>query len=55
MQGNVQQGGANYTETLLATVHNTHIALLTFIAPQSVYSDEDRLAFADIRASLRFV
>jgi hypothetical protein len=55
IRGSVQRSGANYTESVLATVHRNHLFTLIQSAPQSIYADEDRLVFSDIRSSLQFV
>ena len=55
IQGNVQKSGVNDTETLFATVHNNHLYVLTQIAPQSVYADEESLIFSKMRASLQLL
>ncbi len=55
IQGNVQQDGANYTTTMLATVHNNHIYVLTQMAPQNVYADEESVVFSTIRNSFKFL
>ncbi|HZT99133.1 MAG TPA: hypothetical protein VFA10_05705 [Ktedonobacteraceae bacterium] len=55
VQGSMQKSGANYTGTILTTIHGNH--LLTFIqsAPQSIYADEEKLVFSGMRSSLEFV
>jgi len=55
IQGNMQQGGANYTTTMLATVHGNHMYMLTQMAPQNVYTDEDRVVFSAMRNSFQFL
>lgn len=55
IQGNVQQDGANYTTTMLAAVHNNHIYVLTQMAPQNVYADEESVVFSAIRNSFKFL
>lgn len=54
-QGTVRQGGASYTCTIFATVHANHLVILTQLAPQSVYEQEDSVVFSAVRQSLRFV
>jgi len=51
IQGNMQQDGANYTTTMLATVHGNHMYVLTQMAPQNVYTDEDSVVFSAMRNS----
>ena len=55
VQGNLQQDGANYTTTMLATVHGTHMYVLTQMAPQNVYADEESVVFSTMRNSLKFL
>ncbi len=55
VQGNVQQDGANYTTTMLATVHGTHMYVLTQMAPQNVYADEESVVFSAMRNSFKFL
>lgn len=55
IQGNVSQGGANYSETLLATRHGNTLLLIIQSAPQSVYNDEESSIFAPIRSSMQFL
>jgi hypothetical protein len=54
IQGSVQRSGANYTETLLATVHGNYLCTLIQLAPQSIYADEEKLVFSGMRSSLQF-
>ena len=54
MQGTVQQGGASYTCTIFATTHANHLVMLTQLAPQSVYNQEESVVFSALRQSLRF-
>ena len=54
IQGNVQQDGANYTTTMLATMHSNHMYILTQMAPQNVYADEESVVFSAIRNSFKF-
>ncbi len=55
MQGNVSQGGANYSETLLATRHGNTLLLIIEAAPQSVYNDEESSIFSPMRSSMQFL
>ena len=55
IQGTVQQQGANYSCAMLATIHGNHVVLLVQLAHQTVYADEEKNAFAPIRASLRLL
>jgi len=54
VQGSVVISGANYSETILATVHGNHLYTWQQQAPQNVYADEERLVFSPMRASLQF-
>lgn len=55
MQGSVQQRGANYTETLLATVHNNRLYTIMQLAPQATYADEETAVFSSTRSSFQFL
>ena len=55
IQGNMQQDGANYTTTMLATTHGNRMYMLTQMAPQNVYTDEDSVVFSAIRNSFAFL
>lgn len=55
VQGSMQKSGANYTGTILATVHGNHLLTLIQSAPQSIYADEEKLVFSGMRSSLGFV
>ena len=55
IQGSVSQGGANYSETLLATRHGNTLLLIVESAPQSVYNDEEGSIFSHMRASMKFI
>lgn len=55
IQGSSTQQGANYKETLLATLHGNALFMIVQVAPQSIYTDEERSIFAPIRASLKFL
>jgi hypothetical protein len=54
VQGTVLQGGAKYTCTIFATTHAGHLVMLTQLAPQSIYNEEDSAVFSALRQSLRF-
>ncbi|HEV2661491.1 MAG TPA: hypothetical protein VGU68_12865, partial [Ktedonobacteraceae bacterium] len=54
-QGNLQQSGANYTVTLLAAVHGSHLYTIVQQAPQSNYADWEQAFFAPMRSSLKFL
>lgn len=55
LQGNVLRSGVNDTETLFATIHNNQLFVLTQVAPQSVYTEEERLIFSKMRTSLQLL
>jgi len=55
LQGNVQQKGASYTETLLVTVHNQHLYTIMLLAPQTTYAQEEQYVFSAMRSSFQFV
>jgi len=54
LQGGVQQSGATYTVTLLATIHGKQLFTVIQAAPQNTYQDEERLVFAPMRRSFSF-
>lgn len=55
IQGNMQQNGANYTTTMYAAVHGNRMYMLTQMAPQNVYADEESVVFSAIRNSFNFL
>lgn len=55
IQGNIQENGASYTATVLATTHNNRVVTIMQLAPQSAYTDEEAIVFAPLRASFQFV
>ena len=55
VQGKLVQEGVSYSVTMLATMHGSHLYLLTQSSPQSTYKDEDTLIFSAMRAGLRFL
>ncbi len=55
VQGNVVQGGVNYTETLLVTMHANRLYSVVQMAPQATYTDEDQLIFSTVRSSFQFL
>jgi hypothetical protein len=54
VQGSVVQSGATYTIMLYATQHASHFYLLTFLAPQTVFTSTDQSNFAHVRSSFKF-
>lgn len=55
VQGNVLFSGANYSEMLLATVHNNQLYTITQAAPQLTYAQEEQIVFSPMRSSFKFV
>ncbi|GAC1403292.1 MAG: hypothetical protein NVSMB49_20500 [Ktedonobacteraceae bacterium] len=55
IQGNMQQNGANYTATMFAAVHGNRMYVLTQMAPQNVYAEEESVVFSAIRGSFNFL
>ncbi len=55
VQGKLSQEGVSYNVALLATIHGNHLYLLTQVAPQSTYNDEEALIFSSMRAGLQFL
>ena len=54
IQGSVQQSGANYTATLLVTLHGAHYYTILQLAPSSTYPLEEQLVFSKMRSSFQF-
>ena len=54
-QGTLQQSGANYTVTLLAAMHGSHLYTIVQQAPQSNYADWEQAFFSPLRGSLKFL
>ena len=54
IQGSVQQSGANYTVTLLVTMHGEHYYTILQLAPSSTYPLEEQLVFSKMRSSFQF-
>ncbi len=54
-QGSIVQNGANYTETLLVTVHRNRLYSIIQQAPQATYTDEEQVVFSRIRSAFRFL
>jgi hypothetical protein len=55
VQGNALFSGANYSETVLATVHNNQLYTIIQAAPQSTYAQEEHIVFSAMRSSFKFV
>ncbi len=55
LQGNLQQSGANYTGTILATVQGNHVFTIVEIAPQGNYTEWENQFFSPMRKTLRFL
>ncbi|MFL5625704.1 MAG: hypothetical protein ACJ788_08935 [Ktedonobacteraceae bacterium] len=55
LQGNVQQNGATYTEALFVTSHNQRFFTIMFLAPQTIYAQEDQIVFSQIRSTFQFL
>jgi hypothetical protein len=55
IQGNVQQSGASYSETLLATTHKISIITIMMVAPQATFAQEQQIAFSGIYSSFQFI
>jgi len=54
IQGSVQESGANYTATLLVTMHGEHYYTILQLAPSPTYSQEEQLVFSKMRSSFHF-
>ncbi len=55
VQGKLSQEGVSYSIALLATIHGNRLYLLTQIAPQGTYNDEEALVFSAMHAGLQFL
>lgn len=55
VKGTLQQGGASYAGTLLATQHQGQIYTLLQLAPQATYSQEEQVIFSPMRSSFKFM
>ena len=55
VQGNALFSGANYSETILATVHNNQLYTITEAAPQTTYVQEEQIVFSAMRSSFKFI
>lgn len=55
IQGNALFGGANYSETILATIHNNQLYTITQAAPVSTYTQEEQVVFSTMRSSFKFI
>ena len=55
MQGTMQQSGASYTDTLLATMHGSQLFMIVQQAPQNNYADWEKEFFVPMRSSLKFL
>ena len=54
IQGSVQESGANYTATLLVTMHGGHYYTILQLAPSPTYPLEEQLVFSKMRSSFQF-
>lgn len=55
IQGNMQQDGVNYATTMLVTVHGNRTYVLTQMAPQNVYTEEESVVFSPMRNTFKFL
>ena len=55
LQGTMQQSGASYTDTLLATTHGNQLFLIVQQAPQNNYADWEKEFFVPLRSSFKFL
>ena len=55
VQGSVQQSGANYTATLLVTMHGGRYYAILLLAPSSTSTLEEQLVFSKMRSSFQFL
>lgn len=54
IQGSIQKSGANYTASLLITMHSGHYYTILQLAPSSTYPLEEQLVFSQMRSSFQF-
>jgi hypothetical protein len=54
IRGSVQESGANYTATLLVTMHGQYFYTILQLAPSSTYPFEEQLVFSKMRSSFQF-
>jgi hypothetical protein len=54
IRGSIQESGANYTATLLVTMHGEHFYAILQLAPSSTYPLEEQLVFSKMRSSFQF-
>jgi hypothetical protein len=54
IQGSAQESGANYTATLLVTMHGEHYYTILQLAPSPTYPLEEQLVFSKMRSSFQF-
>jgi hypothetical protein len=54
IQGSIQESGANYTATLLVTMHSEHYYTILQLAPSPTYPLEEQLVFSKMRSSFQF-
>ena len=54
LQGTMQQSGASYNDTILATTHGDKLFMIVQQAPQSNYADWEKEFFVPMRASFKF-
>lgn len=55
LQGTMQQSGASYTDTILATTHEGKLFIIVQQAPQSNYTDWEKEFFQPLRNSFKFL
>ncbi|MBV9713392.1 MAG: hypothetical protein JO011_21015, partial [Ktedonobacteraceae bacterium] len=55
LQGSMQQSGANYTGTILATLHGSQLYMIVQQAPQNDNADWEKEFFAPLRESFKFL
>lgn len=55
LHGNVLINGATYTETLFAAMHQQKVYTIMQLAPQTIYVQEEQVAFSAMRSSFQFV
>jgi zinc-ribbon domain len=55
LQGQLIEKGADYTGTILGTQHKQHLYMIAQLAPQGVYTTEEKLIFTPLCMSFHFL
>jgi hypothetical protein len=55
LQGTMQQSGASYTDSIVATIHGSQLFMIVQQAPQNNYADWEKEFFVPLRGSFKFL